>query len=325
MKNAKLYERKIKKLLSGMKKTVKVELADESESIAVILESVLLGDGTDIKHVNKSISTFTNVFVDFNELRAAPEKEISDCFDKNVTEQHEKATTISVVLNAIFTISNTLDVAYIREKSNRDIRRHLRELGFPNFAEALVARRIFDIHAVPIDKSLLEVLEMNEMIHPGADIDDTQSFLERIVLQKHDMAAHEFFRGYIAQNATALEKKRKEDAKRLAVEQAEREAKAEAKRLADEEKQRKADERQAAREAKEQEKAEKAAAKKKEAAKKKKAAERAKAKAAKKKTVKKVAKKTTKKTVKKAAKKTTKKAVKKVAKKTAKKTKSKKK
>jgi hypothetical protein len=296
MKKAKTYERKIKKLLSGMKKAVKVELPEDDECIAIILEAILMADGTDSNHANRSISTFTSMFVDFNELRVAPEREIADCIDKNVSDRHAKAAIISVVLNAIFTASSTLDISNIRQKSNRDIRRCLRELGFPNFAEAYVARFIFDIHAIPVDQSLLEVLDMNEMIYPGSAIDDTQSFLERVIVQKNNIAAHEFFRQYIAKNAVALGKKRKADAKRLAQEQAELEAKQEAKRLAEEEKKRKAEERQAALAAKKKAKAAKQA-KKKAAAKRKTAAKKAG-------TKKKVAKKKTKKTVKKAAKKT---------------------
>ena len=284
-----------------MKKVVKSELPEESEYITVILEAILMADGADSKHVNQSISTFTDVFVDFNELRAAPEKEIADCIDKNVPDRHHKATNISVVLNAIFITSNTLNISYIRQKSNRDIRRHLRELGLANFAEACVARLIFDIHTVPVDQTLLEVLDMNGIIYPGSGIDDTQSFLERIIPQKNAIAAHEFFREYIAKNASALDRKRKEDAKRLAAEKAQREAKQEAKRLVEEEKKRKADERKAAREAKEKAKKKAKTAK---AAKKKRAA--AKKTATKKKVTKKKtkAKSATKKTTKKAAKKT---------------------
>ena len=290
-----------------MKKAVKYEPPEEGEYIAIVLEAILIADRAVLKHVNRSISTFTEVFVDFNELRAAPVKEISDCIEKTVPERHRKAATISVVLNAIFTASNTLDLSYIRQKSNRDIRRYLRELGLGNFAEAYVARLIFDIHSVPVDQTLLEVLGMNGMIYPGSEIDDTQSFLERIIPQKNNIAANEFFREYIEKNASALDKKRKEDAKRLAAEKAEREAKEEAKRLAEEEKKRKAEERKAARDAKEKARKKAKAAK---VAKKKAAAKKA---ATKKKTVKKKtkAKSTTKKTTKKPTKKSTKKAAKK--------------
>lgn len=303
MKNAKTYERKIKKLLSGMKKAAPVELPEDGECIAIILEAILLADGTDPRHANRSISNFTSVFVDFNELRVAPEKEIAECIDKNVPNGVAKAAAISVVLNAIFTASNTLDVAYIRAKSNRDIRRYLQELGLANFAEAYVARFVFDVHAIPVDRTLTEVLDMNEMIYPGSATDDTQGFLERVIPQKNNVAAHKFFRQYITKNAAALTARRKAEAKRLAAEQAKQRAEEEAKKSAEAEKKRKAEERQAAIAAK--------------AANKAKAAKKAAKKTTKKKTIRKAAKKTVKKTVRKA--------VKKAVRKTAKKTKAKKK
>lgn len=309
MKDARTYERKVKKLLRGAKKTVKPPSADMPEEVLLrIIESVFLADATD-GEVTKALAAIQKEFVDYNELRVAPEKDVLECIGKEHPRGRDKVTVLHSVLNGIHERANRLNTEYIAEMTKREIRRHLRELSMPPFSEALTAMTCFGVHAIPVDDALFEVLQMNKCVHDSSDVHDTQAFLERIVAQKDGYVAHVFFRQYVARNAKALEKKRKADAERIAAEE-------EARRKAEEEKARQAAE---AAEKKAKIEAEKAAKRaEKEAEKARQAAEKAaKKKAAKKKTAKKKsAKKTTKKTVKKqSVKAKTKKPAKKAAKK----------
>jgi hypothetical protein len=306
MKDARTYERKIKKLLSGAKKKSAKSPSPPSDDdvLRFIIKAVFLADATE-KEAEKAMSALGREFVDYNELRVAPDKEILECIGKEHPEGRTKAQTVNLVLGSIFNHINAMTIDYLEEMARRDVRRHLKELGMPPFAEALVAMTCFGIHAIPVDLSLLEVLQMNEMAHPESDVRDCQALLERVILQKDGPAAHEFLRGYVVKNAKALAKKRKEEAERRAAE-------TEARRKAEEEAQRKAEE-EAARKAmrvaeREARKAEREAAK---LAKKKASKKKAVKKKAAKKTAKKPVKKTAKKAVKKAAKKRTKKKAKK--------------
>ena len=219
MKNAKTYERGIRKLLTGAKKKLPAKTPPSvGDGIQVLIESILLADATK-KNVEKAVDSIGKEFVDFNELRVAPLKEIVECLGKDYSEVRDKAQTLITVLNGVFNRSCGMTITYMQDMSKREIRRHLRELGVPPFAEGLVSQSFFGVHAIPVDQSLFDVLQMNNLIHAESDIEDTQSFLERIIVQKNGPAAHALFRDYVARNATALEKKRKADAKQKAAEE----------------------------------------------------------------------------------------------------------
>ncbi|HDY65304.1 MAG TPA: hypothetical protein ENH84_03605 [Phycisphaerae bacterium] len=242
MKDAKTYERGIRKLLMGAKKNPPPMTTPPGDNgIQVLIESILLADATK-RDVEKAVDAIGKEFVDFNEFRVAPQKEIIECLGKDYPEVRDKAHTLVTVLNGVFNRSGGMTITYMQDMSKRETRRHLRELGAPPFAEALVSQSFFGVHAIPVDQSLFDVLQMNNLLHAASDIEDTQSFLERIIVQKNGPAAHAFFRDYVARNATALEKKRKADAKQKAAEEeAARKAAEKAERRAAKEEARKAE------------------------------------------------------------------------------------
>ena len=339
MKNAKSYEPKIKKLLAGMKKVAPPVQAQPEQYVRVLIHSILLADATS-RQAGQALAALEAGFVDFNELRVAQAKEIVECVGEELPDIRRKADVLVMVLKGLFAQVSDVKMEHLSPLGKRDARRHLRELGCPPFAEAVVSMNCYDAHTIPVDDSLRDLLEMNEQIHPGAELLDTQAFLERIITQKNGPAAHELFRQYVAKNATILQRKRQADAEA-------RQAKADAQQAAEEKAVKEAAQRaeraaqaaaKQAEEAKQAEKAKKAkaakAAKKKPAPKKavKKVVKKAPAKKVVKKVVKKSAKKTpakksatkkpapkkvVKKVVKKVAKTPAKKAVKKVVKKTA--------
>jgi hypothetical protein len=344
MKNATQYEKKVKKLLKGMKK-VPLEAAEPDEAVSVLVRAVLEADAVE-RDVSVALAATEDEFVDVNELRVCQVKELTDVLGKEFLFARRKAETLTRVLNGVFYRTSEMSVAYMADMTKRDLRRHLQELGLGEYEAALVVLRCFGGHAVPVDLSLAETLEITGLVEAGSSVAEVQGFLERIITQKDAWSAHLFFRGYVGRHAKSLAKKRKaeaaeaariaEEAARRAREAAEAKARAEEEaRVRAEEKARKKAEKeaakaQAAKDAVKKKKAAKRAAAKKVAAKKaaakkaaakKAAAKKAAAKKAaakKKKAAKKTAKrKTAKKTVKKkAAKKTAKK---KTAKKTVKK------
>ena len=318
MKDAKIYERKIRKLLPAAKKLSDVlEMPDGMDVTRYMVYAVLLADATE-RQAQLAMGRLDREFVDLNEVRVCQIKELGETLGRDHPRSGEKAQIITDALNGIFRRRSAIRMDYVAEMNKRDIRRHFREIGLCAFSEAMVSMVCYEVHAVAVDASLNETLEMLELVSPGADAGDTQKFLERIIPQKHGHGAHAFLREFVEKHAKALAKKRTEDekrrqaeeeaarkaaeeAERLAREEAERQAaeaaaRAEAKRLAEEEKARKKAEREAARKAKAAE-AKKAKAAKKKAAARKKAAKKATGK----KVVKKTAKKTAKKTSRKAA------------------------
>ena len=311
MKDAKKYEKAIKKLISSMGKTKPPQIR-EDQWLRTLVNALLEEDATD-SMTKKAMSSLEKEFVDFNELRVAPSRDIHDCLGKDFPDYRRKVQSLLDITNAIFDRFNVLDMRPLAAIKNRkDMKRYLREGGLSSYAEAVVSCTIFDMPSVPVDETLVDILKMQNLVHPSTCIDDTRSFLERIISQPYRYAAYRFFRKYCDNHRKALAHKREEDA-RIAAEAAAKEAARIEEELIKEE------QKKAAAAAKKKAKAKKKAVKK-AAAKKKAAAAKKKAKA-KKKAVKKAAakKKTVKKAVAKKKTKAKKKAVKKaVAKKKAK-------
>ena len=341
MKDAKTYERKVKKLLPAAKKlSGTLSMPDGMDVTRYVVYAVLLADATE-RQAQLAMGRLDREFVDLNEVRVCQVKELGETLGRDHPRSEAKAQIITDALNGVFRHRSAIKMDYVAEMNKRDIRRHFREIGLCEFSEAMVSMVCYDVHAVAVDTTLNETLEMLEMVSPGSAIDDTQKFLERIIPQKNGHGAHVFLREFVEKHAKALAKKRADDekrrlaeeeaarkaaeeAERLAREEAERQAaeaaaRAETKRLAEEEKARKKAEREAARVAKAAEAKKAKVAKKKAKVAERKAAKVAKKSAAKKtartKAVKKAAdgkvaaKKPVKKTAKKAAKKASRKAV----------------
>ncbi len=245
MKNATKYQKKVRKLLSGMPKPSR-ELPAEPDPLDWIPRAVLTADAAEAD-VDKAIEALEKEFVDVNELRVSPPKEIVDAIGRDYPYARAKARELTGSLNAIFTRRNTLSFAHTEEMSKRDLRRHLLELGLSPYGAAYMMLVVFGGHAIPVDRSLVECLEMDECIEPGSELEDVQGFLERIIRQKDAWAAHLFFRAYVTDHAKDLERKHKAEAEAAAKAEAEARARQEAEAKAKEEAEAKAREEAAAR------------------------------------------------------------------------------
>jgi len=205
MKNATAYERKIKRLLGGIPKGRPFE--PPADPIAVVMTSVFEAEVTR-KEAGAAVEALMSEYVDYNELRVAPPKEIAEHVGRNHYAAREKAESLVRSLNSIFDRTCSMSVEYMTKMTKRDLRRHLMEVGLSPYAASAVVLKVFGGHAVPVDQSLVDCLEMEGYAHPGSDLADVQGFLERVIPQKDALVAHEFLRAYIEKFTKVLVKKR---------------------------------------------------------------------------------------------------------------------
>jgi endonuclease III len=210
MKNAAKYQKKIRKLLSGMDKSVQ-PLTVDADTLKVMVEAIVGADAVG-KQGEKALASLAKEFVDFNELRVAPTKEIVDALGRDYPYARQKATELVTSLNAVFNRHNVLSLDPLAKMPKRDLRRHLTELGLCPYASGYLLLFVYGAHALPVDESLVECLEIDGAVGPGSSAEDVQALLERTILQKHVVAAHAFFREYVAKSSKALTRKRKADA-----------------------------------------------------------------------------------------------------------------
>jgi len=210
MKNARKYERAARKLLSVRGRTPR-RPAEADDPVAGLVRAVLEADGAH-KRADKAMDALRKEYVDLNELRVAPPREVAELLGKDYPLGRRKAEEIATALNNLFRRANALSFDHAKPMTKRDLRRHLGELGLGPYAAAWLMLYVFGGHAIPLDETLLECLQMDHYVHPEADLADVQGFLERLVLQKDAPAAHEALRDYVDKSARALARKRKAEA-----------------------------------------------------------------------------------------------------------------
>lgn len=240
MKNATQYEKKVRKLLKDVKGSKSDAPLDEPR-LRVLIRSVFETDAT-TRQGEQALEAIDSEYVDYNELRISPPKDIVETVGRDHPRVREKAIMLREALNRFFERDSTPSMDYLDELSKRDLRQHLAEAGLEPYPAAAVTLLAFGGHAVPVDGMLVDALKLDECVHPESDIEDVQGFLERVVSQKNDVAVLKFFRAYVEKSRDAVMAHRQAEAERIAAEKAAEEAAA---RKAEEEAQAKAAEAEA--------------------------------------------------------------------------------
>jgi len=230
MKDSRKYARKMKKLLAGA--VDKTDAGQAPDRIGLLVRAVFEEDVT-IRQAEKTMAILAEEFVDLNELRVSPIRDIVESVSRDHPGIRARAHRVTQALNRVFDQANCLSLDYLAEKPKREVRKILREdVGLSLYAESVVTLFGFGGHAIPVDQLLLEALKLGKHINPDSDEPDLQGFLERITPAKDDRAVHAALREYADSMATRVgrELARRE---RIARARAEAEAKAEAKAKAE--------------------------------------------------------------------------------------------
>ena len=229
MKNSEFYAKKIKRLLS--RSGVRVPEGDCTDAVALLVRSVFEENAT-AKQAEKALAALKEEFVDFNELRVSPIKDIVECVGRDYPGARAKAVAVTTALNRIFDQVNALQLDYLAKKPKREIRKSLREdLGLSPYAESCLTLLAFGGHAVPVDNLLLEALKLEGCIHPDSDEPDLQGFLERIIRSAEAKKAHWALRAYAARRAGRVARlwaRREREARAAEAKAREEQARAEA-------------------------------------------------------------------------------------------------
>ncbi len=206
MKNAKHYQRKIKKLLRGKRSVSALEVAPGLPRVYVMIETILQADAKR-RQAAAAMGPLREEYVDLNELRVSPVKDITDCLGRTMPTAREKAEMILTVLNNIFARTSDVLLDWLADRPERELRRTLTELGLGTYAGAAVAMLLFGVPAVPVDQTLADCLKADGYVHPDSDVTQIQSFLEKVVSPRSALGAHEALRRYCEKRAKTLPKK----------------------------------------------------------------------------------------------------------------------
>ena len=185
MKNATEYGKKVKGTLPSLKKRFTVDPQPPvSDPLGLVVLAVLRENAPADRAV-RNIEVLLGEFVDYNELRVAPVKDIVELLEGDPADLRTKALRLTDGLNRIFDQNNRLDLDQTAEMGKRDLRTHLREtLGFSSYVEAYLLAHLFGHRAVPVDDRLVERLKAEDLAGNDAGVDDVRVLLERVVPAK---------------------------------------------------------------------------------------------------------------------------------------------
>ena len=191
MKNSKEYGQKVIKLFNAMKRkgsgTAVPKYDDPVEALIYATVSENLRESA-AKRVLKKIRDH---FVDYNDLRVSRIEEVTEILSKDGFTE-ESATALKAALNAVFYKYNGMSLLSLTEIGKRQAKKDLEKLeGASRFVVNYCVLTTLDGHAIPLTGCMIEYLRDNELVYPGADVDDIEGFLERKITSAK---AYEFYR-----------------------------------------------------------------------------------------------------------------------------------
>lgn len=199
MKNSAHYAKKIRRIVKD--RAGSISAVEPTDTIELIVRGILEED-VDPRKVPAALSAIKEEYVDFNELRVSPVRDIIDVVGEDYPHIRSKAQSIVNALQTVFDQSNALSLDFLTGKPKREIRKMLREkIGLGRYAGSFVTLYGFDGHAMPVDNLLLEALKIGGHVHPDSDLDDLQGFLERITPHVEAIVYHQALRKYVSEMA----------------------------------------------------------------------------------------------------------------------------
>ena len=195
MKNSAEYAKKLNKLCTSLKKTVK-ETDDPIEGIdkepANILLLGCLSEFASISKAHTAYQKIRSCYVDYNELRVSRPREIVAILGKNYPKVNEVTDKIIQILNAVFNKYNGLEMASLADMGKREAQAAIKELnGITPYIYSFFIMYYIDAHAFPLNDNMLKCLVKEDVVNPASDFDDVHGFMER---QIPAAKVHEIFR-----------------------------------------------------------------------------------------------------------------------------------
>jgi endonuclease III len=190
MKNATKHADNLKALYKKLLKEGKPETLPQVDPLRAMVMGILASDAPDAR-VADAMKVIDKEFVDINELRVATELEVVDLIGPKYPDIAHRALVFREMLNAIFEKEHTLNLERIKTLGKKEVRAFLHELPeMTPFVEAYVSLFGFGHAAVPVDKSMLDVLAEADAVEPGTGLEEGQKFVESQI--KGD-DGHEFY------------------------------------------------------------------------------------------------------------------------------------
>jgi len=185
MKNSKEYSKKIQRLYRSLSrkypKARKVIHDEPADAIVYAIISAKLSK----KATESAIKRFADYFVDLNDLRVSQTEEIVEMLGGDTPVTRTIASTITMVLRAVFNEYHKVSLEALKKIGKRPARQILEKLeGTSHFVVDYCMLTSLQGHAIPLTEGMIEYLISKELVYPDADEQKIGGFLAKQISAK---------------------------------------------------------------------------------------------------------------------------------------------
>ena len=199
MKHAATYARRVKKLITQMKKDGGMAgLAKAEDALHVLLLGVFSNFTTEHRAWSAS-QRLLGAMVDVNELRVTPVAEIVETVGVDFPRCRTAAEEIVQVLTSVFNQNHDLDLTFLKTLSKRASTSFLDGLdGLSPCANAFFRKRFLNAHAIPLDQNMHKYLRKSGCLTESADVAEAQKFLVGAIKERDGLSFYAMLKRYAA-------------------------------------------------------------------------------------------------------------------------------
>lgn len=207
MKNSKEYSKKIQRLYRSLsRKYPKVKKVIHDEPADAIVYAIISAELSK-KATESAIKRFADYFVDLNDLRVSQTEEIVEMLGGDTPVTRTIASTITMVLRAVFNEYHKVSLEALKKIGKRPARQILEKLeGTSHFVVDYCMLTSLQGHAIPLTEGMIEYLISKELVYPDADEQEIGGFLAKQISAKK---GYEFYALLRRENEARRSKKKK--------------------------------------------------------------------------------------------------------------------
>ena len=185
MKNSKEYSKKIQRLYRSLsRKYPKVKKVIHDEPADAIVYAIISAELSK-KATESAIKRFADYFVDLNDLRVSQTEEIVEMLGGDTPVTRTIASTITMVLRAVFNEYHKVSLEALKKIGKRPARQILEKLeGTSHFVVDYCMLTSLQGHAIPLTEGMIEYLISKELVYPDADEQEIGGFLAKQISAK---------------------------------------------------------------------------------------------------------------------------------------------
>ncbi|MCH7558353.1 MAG: hypothetical protein IIB56_12985 [Planctomycetes bacterium] len=185
MKNSQEYSKKIQRLHRSLsRKYPKVQKVIHDEPANAIVYAIISAELSK-KATESAIKRFADYFVDLNDLRVSQTEEIVEMLGEDTPVTRTIASTITMVLRAVFNEYHKVSLEALKKIGKRPARQILEKLeGTSHFVVDYCMLTSLQGHSIPLTKGMIEYLTSKELVYPNADEQRIGGFLAKQISAK---------------------------------------------------------------------------------------------------------------------------------------------